>query len=179
MEEEVSPPEEGSPPLATTKISHEQVIAQHMEAQRQRLADEMEKEEVFATEEIMGVNVKDLLGIVLVTSVLSIHPSTDMIEAVMATHVKKQPELEQCSKIVVCDTPKLAKNADKTKFKSGRVLPDDVARYEEYVKRLEQLCEVGKWPWTHVRRTKKRKQKKERKRDWEKNQKSLSFFSIV
>ncbi len=174
----MSPPEEGSPPLATTKISHEQVIAQHMEAQRQRLADEMEKEEVFATEEIVGVNVKDILGIVLVTSVLSIHPSTDMIEAVMATHVKKQPELEQCSKIVVCDTPKLAKNADKTKFKSGRVLPDDVARYEEYVKRLEQLCEVGKWPWTHVRRTKKKENKKKKEREIGKKIGNLYHFSL-
>jgi hypothetical protein len=64
------------------------VVAAHIAAQKKRLAEELSKEEVFVNVQKENVVVQNLLGIVVVTSVLSIHPSTEMIEAVLATHIK-------------------------------------------------------------------------------------------
>lgn len=135
---------------AAEKPSHEDVIAAHIEAQKKRLTEEMAREEVLLAKADLAIDVPAMLGIIVVTSVLSVHPSTDMIEAVMATHQKKEPLLEACEKIIVCDWPKIAKPG-KTKFKSGRVTVEDVERYELYCAELERLCKGEKWPWTRCR----------------------------
>jgi hypothetical protein len=127
-----------------------EVMNSYIEAQKRRIAEELAREDVVLSPSNLEINVEKMLGIVVVTSVLSVHPSTEMIEAVMATHQKKEPLLESCEKVIVCDKPKIAKPG-KTKFKSGRVEPADVERYELYVKELERLCCDGKWPFSKCR----------------------------
>ncbi len=125
---------------------HEEVVNAHIRARQQWMDEELAREDVRVQIESSSVVVDQLLGIVLVTSVLPVHPSTEMVTAVMATHLKNEPALDACVKIVVCDRPKLAKPGC-VKFKSGRVSVDDVARYDAYCDELVRLCDQGTWPW--------------------------------
>lgn len=53
------------------------------------------------------INIAESLCVIVVTSAISIHPDTSMIEAVFATHIKVEPSLYDCEKIIVCDKPKV------------------------------------------------------------------------
>ena len=49
--------------------------------------------------------VKELLALVFVTSAVPSNPSTDLISEVVGSYLSKEPVLEQCEKIIVCDAP--------------------------------------------------------------------------
>ena len=94
--------------------------------------------------------VRDLLTIIITTSIIPIHPETRLIHEVLATHCRYEPELSTCQKIIVCDHPKLSVSGTR-QFKSGKVLQEDMVRYEEYIQRLETLAEKGEAPFESTR----------------------------
>lgn len=114
-------------------------------------AQQLAAEEI-VHEEILTVNVKSALGIIVVTSVLHMHPSVDLIVATVATHLKQEPLLAEChEKIIVADRPKVDAKGN-NRYKSGRVASeDDVRRYEEYLARLEEMIGRQEWPFAGFR----------------------------
>ena len=129
----------------------EDVILEHMERQREHLRELLARPEKECDVDAESLVVEDLLGVVLVTSALPIHPSTEMIEAVLATHQKQEPALERAVKIIVCDHPKAAPLGASSQYKSGRLLEEDTLRYAEYCDALERLSAEGRWPWGRCR----------------------------
>lgn len=110
---------------------------------------EAQEEEVEKKERIEIVNTERLLSMVFVTSVVPMHPSTEMMEAVFATHMKQEPLLEMCEKIIVCDKPKITDK--KAMYKKGRVSEEEAANYAKYVDSLEKFCAEGKWPFVKTK----------------------------
>jgi hypothetical protein len=126
-----------------------EVISNHIATYEEVMKSKLEAEEIVYPD-ASTIVAKDL-GIIVVTSVLHLHPSTDLLKAVLATHLKNEPLLQLCEeKWIVADHCKLAK-PDKTKFKSGQVQADHAERYEQYLVRLEELCASGDWPFDGFR----------------------------
>jgi hypothetical protein len=123
------------------------VVEAHIAGHKRRLEEELAKPDLVVDFDAARLVVADQLSVVLVTSVLPVHPSTAMLSAVLATHLKLEPALEECEKFIVCDRPKLVKAGAAVRIKSGRVTPEDVARYDAYCEELERLCREGAWPW--------------------------------
>jgi len=93
--------------------------------------------------------IRDLITMVVTTSVIPFHPETKMLEEVVASHEKHESELGECKKIIVCDFPKLSVSGSR-QFKSGKVLEEDMVRYEEYIQRLEELARKGEPPFKNT-----------------------------
>ena len=129
------------------------MVAGHVEAYRAVLAARLEAAEA-APISVEEVQVGEDLGVVVVTSVLPLHPSCALLEAVLATHIRQEPLLRSCRlRLIVADCPKLAPSG-RLRYKSGQVQPDDCRRYREYLDQVEELCRQGTWPfegWRLVR----------------------------
>ncbi len=123
-------------------------VEAHIANHKRRLEEELARPDPVAEFDAARLVVSQQLAVVLVTSVLPVHPSTAMLAAVLATHLKLEPLLETCNKVIVCDRPKLVKPGAAVRVKSGRVTAEDVARYDAYCAALEELVRVGAWPWT-------------------------------
>ncbi|CAK9089740.1 unnamed protein product [Durusdinium trenchii] len=82
------------------------------------------------------------LSVVITTSPVPSHPSTMMIEAVIASF-QRVKGLAECPLIIVCDGFKVVK---KTTWKAGKVTEEKAANYEEFKCNLKKLQDAGQLP---------------------------------
>lgn len=92
---------------------------------------------------------RELLTLIVTTSVIPAHPSTRLIAEVLGSYVRNEPDLLDCKKIIVCDFPKLSVSG-LTHYKSGKINRTDFQRYEEYIGELERLSAAGEYPFVNV-----------------------------
>jgi len=111
---------------------------------------------------------QDMLTIVVVTSIVPSNPDTSMIESILASYVEHEPLLLAARKIIVCDRPKTSATGKrcaprklqtrltltclaKSQYKSGIVLAEDYAAYEEYIERLRRLAAANRASFAFAR----------------------------
>ncbi|CAE6948943.1 unnamed protein product [Symbiodinium sp. KB8] len=82
------------------------------------------------------------LSVVITTSPIPSHPSTMLLEAVIASFTRVQG-LADCPLIIVCDGFKVVK---KTTWKAGKVTEEKAANYAEYKAALKRLQDEGRLP---------------------------------
>lgn len=129
----------------------ESLVSQYVRYVDQCIADPIVEVDVEEEEKKVPLVVSDRVGVVVVTSALQIHPETTVLEAVLSTHQKLEPELRDTLKVVVCDCAKRVPEKKKTQWKQGRISEEEAERYNEYICRLEQLAKEGKFPFENVR----------------------------
>jgi hypothetical protein len=88
-----------------------------------------------------------ILTVVVTTSPVVSNPSTTLIEHLLRS-MSKVLGLRDCAVLIMCDGYKVVEDAThklhlKPTNKLGRVSPEGAANYEEYKRRLEQLCAEG------------------------------------
>ncbi len=76
------------------------------------------------------------LGVIAVTSAIRSHPSTEMMEKVIASF-QRVCGLEDCRIVIICDG---ARKGAKYEPKRGRVAEDTLHNYEVYKRRLRRLA---------------------------------------
>ena len=81
---------------------------------------------------------EDMLTVVVTTSPSPVHPSLELIHALLESVSRFAPDLAPCRFIIVCDGYKPAK---KNAFRSGKVDPAAIAAYNEYKENLHALVE--------------------------------------
>lgn len=80
------------------------------------------------------------ITIMVNTSPIELHPSTIVIEEVVAALLGQVPLLRKCSLLIVCDWFKVK---DQNKYRSGQITAEKASRYQEYVARLRRLSAQG------------------------------------
>jgi hypothetical protein len=94
--------------------------------------------------------VQDLVTLIVTTSIIPCHPFTRLIEEVLASHSRYEPELDECPKIIVCDFPKVSLSGVR-QYKSGKVLEQDLGRYNDYITSLEAFAAAGEAPFRNTK----------------------------
>lgn len=86
------------------------------------------------------------LTIIITTSPIRAHPSTELMEKVISSfrHVNG---LDQCPVLLVCDGSKVAAAY---RPKVGKVTKETRTAYEEYKRRLKVLCQSGRPVWNNT-----------------------------
>lgn len=98
---------------------------------------------------VRSTRVQDQLTLIITTSIIPIHPETRLMYEVLASHVKHEPSLRKCKKIIVCDHPKVSVSGTR-QYKSGKVLEQDFIRYNEYISRLEAMANANEYPFENT-----------------------------
>mmetsp|Transcript_53721 Transcript_53721/g.156608 ORF Transcript_53721/g.156608 Transcript_53721/m.156608 type:complete len:381 (+) Transcript_53721:35-1177(+) len=93
-------------------------------------------------EALPAAPLEELLTILLVTSPIRSHPSTEMLEWTLGSYVEKAG-LASCPKIIVSDGFTVAGPGQKERPKSGRVPLDWVSPYAEFRARVDALVAAG------------------------------------
>eukprot|EP00747_Dinoflagellata_sp_TGD_P218825 gnl/TRDRNA2_/TRDRNA2_91028_c0_seq1.p1 gnl/TRDRNA2_/TRDRNA2_91028_c0~~gnl/TRDRNA2_/TRDRNA2_91028_c0_seq1.p1 ORF type:complete len:370 (+),score=55.33 gnl/TRDRNA2_/TRDRNA2_91028_c0_seq1:139-1248(+) len=88
------------------------------------------------------LSMEELLTVVLVTSPVPCHPSTEMLEWVLRSYVANADGLWRCPKIIVSDgfTITARSEGQQSRVKLGRIPLEWAAPYSEYRERLDVLC---------------------------------------
>jgi len=107
------------------------------------MSSETSRESRAAADALQSEPLQHLLTIVLVTSPIRSHPSTEMLERTLVSYVENSADLAECAKIVVSDGFTIAGPEQKPKPKSGRIPEAWVLPYSEFRDRLDGLVVVA------------------------------------
>lgn len=99
-------------------------------------------------------DMKEILTIIITTSPIRSHPSTELLERTMSTFALAGPEFLDCQKLIVCDGVRVRdedESANITKrhnnvkqcLRNGIVTPTQQENYHQFKENLKHLCEVA------------------------------------